>query len=287
MLDIHVYDPSSPKAIGDLVGNRDVWARTGAAITSNAASHMVLVGPAGCGKSIFLRIALAGRQVLRVDCTANPGLRDVRNNVRVFARGSRSPEGNLRWIIFEHADALACDTQAFLRRMLETTAGNTRIVFECRDVGTITEPILSRVSIVTVHAPNETEVMYEVQHRTQFCLGRDIAEEIAKLSYGNVRKALTYAVAVRYCGAKTGFAEISALLARRPTDDAWVEWAVETETACRDNGLDLRDILRLGWPSDPIVAHTCATWSRLGGTSARTLFFDCVARLCGCAEKKV
>lgn len=283
MLDIQTFDPAAPKTVADLVGNTDIWERVGATIASNTASHLVLVGPPGCGKSAFLRLALKGRQVLLLDCTANAGLRDVRDTVRHFARGLRGVDGHMRWIVFERADALAGDTQAFLRRMMETTAANTRIVFECRDAGAITEPILSRATIVSVSAPDETEMIYEIQHRTQFTLDRTTAEEIAKLSFGNLRKALSRALAVRWCHVTTGWKEIQMLLTRRPAKsdslEEWVRWAVETETTCREGGFDLRDILRVGWPTHPIVAQTCANWSRLGGTSSRTLFFDCVGKL--------
>lgn len=284
MLDIPAFDPAAPKTLKDLVGNTEVWERVGASIASNTASHLVLVGPPGCGKTVFLRLALAGRHSLFIDCTANAGLRDVRDTVRHFARGMRATDGNMRWIVFERADALAGDTQAFLRRMMETTVTNTRMVFECRDAGAITEPILSRATIVSVAAPDETEIIYEIQHRTQFILNREVAEEIAKLSFGNLRRALIRALAVRWCKATTGWKEIQTLLTHRPSGSAspleeWVAWAVETERVCRDEGLDLRDVLRLGWPAHPVVAQTCATWSRLGGTSSRTLFFDCVGKL--------
>lgn len=290
MLDLPTFDPVAPKAVKDLVGNTEIWERVGAAIASNTASHLVLVGPPGCGKSAFLRMALAGRQSLFIDCTANSGLRDVRDVVRHFARGMRATDGNLRWIVFERGDALAGDTQAFLRRMMETTAANTRIVFECRDAGAITEPILSRATIVSVSAPDETEIVYEIQHRTQYVLDRMTAIEIARLAFGNLRRALVRALAVRWCKTTTGWKEIQALLTRRPVGPApledWVAWAVETERVCRDEGHDLRDVLRLGWPSHPIVSQTCATWSRLGGTSSRTLFFDCVGKLAGCAVRR-
>lgn len=285
MLDIPVFDPAAPKTLKDLVGNTEVWERIGTAIASNTASHLVLVGPPGCGKSAFLRLALAGRHSLFIDCTANAGLRDVRDTVRHFARGMRATDGNMRWIVFERGDALASDTQAFLRRMMETTVANTRMVFECRDAGAITEPILSRATIVSVSAPDETEIVYEIQHRTQFVLDRATAEEIAKLAFGNLRRALIRALAIRWCKVgSTGWKEIQTLLTRRPaspssTLDDWVAWAVETERACRDEGLDLRDVLRLGWPAHPVVSQTCAAWSRLGGTSSRTLFFDCVGKL--------
>ena len=282
MLDSVLYDPHSPKAIADLVGNTETWASTAALMRDDRASHLVLVGPAGCGKSAFLRLALAGFLTLSVDCTANVGLRDMRDTIRTFARGKKSAEGHYRWILFEHADSLTSDTQAFLRRMLETTAGTTRFVFECKDAGAISEPIVSRSSIVSVNAPEDTELIYELLRRTESAIPRARVEALVKAAYGNVRTALLHAFAERRCGAASD-TSLQALLDARPSSatdsEAWKHWALTTEAQCRQEGLDVRDVLRGGWPNHPVVAMTCARWSRLGGTSPRTLFFDCIASL--------
>lgn len=285
MLDSTTYDPHRPKAIHELVGNTDTWTTLAKDIGENKTSHLVLVGPTGCGKSIFLRLALAEFLTLTIDCTANVGLRDTRDSIRTFGRGGKTPNGNLRWIIFEHADSLAADTQAFLRRMLETTSATTRIVFECRDAGAISEPILSRSSIVAVNAPDTTEINYELQRRTEYKLKKELVSDILQRSYGNMRIALLNGFAALHCESnKSGLSQIQELLATRPSTETpsmaeWVSWAIRTETVCRQEGYDLRDILRLGWPTHPVVANTCTRWSRLGGTSPRTLFFDCIASL--------
>ena len=281
MLDSSKYDPLSPKRIDEIVGNTDTWSTLKLSISNNTSSHIVLAGPAGCGKSLFLRLALAGFPTLVIDCTANFGLRDVRDSIRIFARGSRTSDGKMRWVVFEHADSLTADTQAFLRRMLETTAATTRFVFECREAGAISEPILSRSSITTVNAPDLTEIRYELQRRMQNRLSEATLGMIAKHCYGNVRSALLNALAKSYCDSPlvgVDHSTIHSLLAERGVKD-WVSWAVHTEEVCRHQGIDLRDILRIGWPASPTVANTCATWSRLGGTSPRTLFFDCIASL--------
>lgn len=294
MLDTPTYDPHAPKAVGDLVGNASTWSSLATDIAVDKTSHLVLVGPAGCGKSAFLRLALSKFLTLVIDCTANVGLRDSRDGIRTFGRGGRTPDGHVRWIVFEHADSLAADTQAFLRRMLETTSATTRIVFECKDAGAISEPILSRSTIVAVNAPDATEINYELQRRTDYKLGKEICSDILTRSYGNMRIALLNGLRTLYCGDSCGDVEaivprIQELLRGRPTSKdvssevakAWMTWAIHTEVACRQEGLDLRDVLRLGWPSHPVVANTCARWSRLGGTSPRTLFFDCLASLVG------
>jgi hypothetical protein len=93
---------------------------------------------------------------------------------------------------------------------------------------------------------------------------------------------VTQALAVTHCDYKSTYALIQEILASRPADDcadAWMKWAIATETICRDHGIDLRSILRLGWSMNSIVYATCATWSRLGGTSPRAMFFDAVNRI--------
>ena len=59
MLDNWTYDPNTPKTIDDIVGNRDIIQKTAKLIRENKASHIILVGPHGCGKSLFFRIVLA------------------------------------------------------------------------------------------------------------------------------------------------------------------------------------------------------------------------------------
>jgi len=286
MLDSWTYDPHSPKTIDDIVGNRDVIQATATLIRENKASHIILVGPQGCGKSLFLRIVLANMPKLKIDCTANSGLRSVRDNIRNFARGSKTMDGKLRWIIFEHAESLTSDTQAFLRRMLETTSASTRIIFECRDAGAISEPILSRSSIVAFTTPDSTDIVFEIQRRTNYKLDKSDVDRIVKYSYGNLRTSIMNALSILHCPDNThyGYGDdvITSILEKRPTTSnnmEWVQWAVESESACKNSGVDLRDILRQGWKQNPLVASTCAQWSRLGGTSPRTLFFDCISAL--------
>ena len=282
MIDNPKFDMYAPRCLSDIVGNNTTWAKLYSDIDSDTASNLILVGPSGCGKSLFLRFALAGRRVLNIECTANSGLRDVRDSIHVFACGAKSCGSPLRWVIFEHADNLTSDTQAFLRRMLETTVETTRFVFECRDVGAISEPILSRASIINISAPDDTEILYEIKRRSGFTISDSIATEIAALSFGNLRSAVLNTLAYKINGTLFHKATIDNMLNTRPSDtdiNKWMTWAIATETECRNVGIDLRDVLRLGWPNNPLVNNTCATWSRLGGSSPRTLFYDCVHRL--------
>ncbi len=284
MLDNSQYDPYSPKRVDDIVGNAEILGVLLRQIRENMCPHIVLCGPAGCGKSLFLRIALEGRPLLNIDCTANSGLRDLRDVLRGFSRGSKTNEGNFRWIVLEHSDALAADTQAFLRRMMETTSSSARIVFECRDAGAISEPILSRSSLVVLSAPELTEVAYELKRRTNFLLPEAAVQEIANLSGGNMRKALMNVLAHKW-NPELGLHNMSSLkdqLAKKPVSEKeWIQWAIETEQFCRSNGFDIRDVLQIMWPNNSHVFYICSQWSRLGGISPRSLFYECIGRIYG------
>lgn len=282
MIDNLKFDPHAPRCLSDIVGNNATWDKLYENILADKSSNLILVGPSGCGKSLFLRFALAGRRVLNIECTANAGLRDVRDTIHIFACGAKSTTDKLRWVVFEHADNLTSDTQAFLRRMLETTVETTRFVFECRDVGAISEPILSRAAIVNISAPDDTEILYEVKRRSGFTISDSVAHEITSLSFGNLRSAILNTLAHTVNGALFHKSLVDEMLSWRPKSTElsdWVNWAIITEDRCRNSGIDLRDVLRLGWSNSPTVNNTCATWSRLGGTSPRTLFFDCIFQL--------
>lgn len=277
MLDRIAYDPHTPISINDIVGNSDIWKELFSSIQNNLCTHFVLVGPGGCGKSSFLRHALKNRLVYTVDCTANVGLRDVRDTIRTFARGSCIAD-SFRWIHLEHADCISADTQAFLRRMMETTSASCRFVFECRDSGAITEPLLSRCNIVSVKSPELTEATYECLRRTERTIDVDIIRQICTSNECNMRSSIQTCLALRHC---TDFKRVPVDVSL-PSFDNMAElvlWACATETKCRREGYDLRDVLRLLWPDNMIVTQSISNCTRLGGSSPRALFFDCLRKL--------
>ncbi len=286
MLDIPQYDPHAPKKIEDIVGNQEIWQPLAQKIRSNNCSHFILCGPAGCGKSTFLRILFGEAFLLLViDCTANPGLRDLRDALRGFARGSRTIGGNYRWVLLEHADSLAADTQAFLRRMMETTSNTTRFMFECSDAGAISEPILSRSTLMTVDTPTEMEFVYEIRRRTDNHVSPSVAEKLYLLTGGNMRNALYNALAMRWNGedlVSQRCKDYEELLKIRPTTSSeWIAWATKAEKECRLRGYDCRELIMMGWAGHPAVSYMRSQWSRLGGISSRALFYRAVCDIAG------
>jgi hypothetical protein len=98
-------------------------------------------GPSGSGKSTWIRkhAEKRGARLLRHAVRTDRSLRQGRQYL--FSQ-HRSKEPTLIWL--EGADTLTTDAQAFLRRILETSAPNVEFALEVRDETTINPPLLSR-----------------------------------------------------------------------------------------------------------------------------------------------
>jgi DNA polymerase III delta prime subunit len=281
-MDSKIHDPHSPKLIKDIVGNTDLWQSIATKIENRNCPHLIICGPSGVGKSTFVRNCLLNRgyTVLVHNCIADSGLRDIRDAIRSFARGGIDSNKNHRWIVLEHADSLTADTQAFLRRLLETASGSTRFIFEVRESGAISEPILSRSWLCTVDTPSIPEIRYEILRRTNYELSVDLAEKIAYECCGNVRSAIHQGLALwrnDLTNDKIGngadiMEERWSLKPEDNTSEEYFRWACETIQILRKQGADPRTFLRLKMNGNSHALRVLSQWNRPGGASSRALW---------------
>lgn len=289
-MDTKKIDPNTPNSIKDIVGNSDIWSEIAGKIDSKTCPHTIICGPSGTGKSSFIRTAIMekGYMYMIHNCIADSGLRDVRDAIRSFARGGVDGRGHHRWVILEHADSLTADTQAFLRRLLETASGSTRFIFEVRESGAISEPILSRCLLCNIEVPSYIEIRYEVLRRTNHEIPIEQAERIAQESCGNVRIAINQALAIWHTRVENigcGLDTIEGQWAKRPSGVAAAGggaahgiWACETIRTLRKQGADPRAMLRMKMGSDTRALRILSQWNRPGGASGRALW---LAAMCG------
>jgi len=146
---------------------------------------VVLVGPAGIGKSCAVRLALGVSVAVWLRCSQDPTLRDNRDRIKTAAR-RRIEEGKTSWIVLEHADALHTDAQAFLRRIIETSTGSSRFVLEVRDAAAVSEPLLSRCTLFNGPRLVDYEIRSEIMRRAP-TISVEMAMRFALQSNGNVR----------------------------------------------------------------------------------------------------
>lgn len=283
-------DPNRPTKVTDIVGNTDIWNSIQKKISEKTCPHLIICGNAGVGKSTFIQNAIidSGLTYMIHNCIADSGLRDVRDTIRSFARGSVDRNGFHRWVILEHADSLTADTQAFLRRLLETASGSTRFIFEIREAGAIAEPILSRCLLTNVESPSYIEIRYEILRRTNHEIPIEEAERIALESNGNVRVAVNLALAlwktsVNQANLGSGINNVNAALELSPDDQnspEFGEWVCRTVKELRKQGCDYRMLLR-NKNSDAKSLRILNQWNRPGGSSGRGLL---LSALCGKAN---
>jgi hypothetical protein len=186
-MDTTEHDPFRPRSVNEMGGASD-WARLQTLLTKPEPPHVVLVGPAGTGKSCALRLSLGSSIAIWLRCSQDPSLRDNRDRIKSAAR-RRIEEGKTSWIVLEHADALHTDAQAFLRRIIETSTGSSRFVLEVRDAAAIAEPLLSRSVLFNGPRLVEYEIRAEVMRRAPALLVED-ASRFASQCDGNVRWAV-------------------------------------------------------------------------------------------------
>jgi len=191
IMDTAEYDPHRPVHLSDMAGAEE-WAALESLIKKPDPPHILLTGGAGIGKSCALRILLGTSIGFWLQCSQDPTLRDHRDRIKLAAR-RRQPEGQIHWIILEHADLLHADAQAFLRRIIETSVGGTRFILEVRELAAIAEPLLSRTVLVTGPGLLEHEVCAEVLRRKPE-VSMERAREIAGQSGGNIRWAVLQAL---------------------------------------------------------------------------------------------
>jgi DNA polymerase III delta prime subunit len=280
-MDSQIIDPYHPKVVDDIVGNTDIWKSIEEKILSRKAPHLIICGQAGIGKTAFIRVCLQNRnyKVFTHNCIADSGLRDVRDSIRTFARGGIDSNGNYRWIVLEHADSLTSDTQAFLRRLLETASATTRFIFEVRESSAISEPILSRSLLFNIDIPTSQDIRYEVLRRTNHEISIDDAETIVRDSNGNVRIAVNQALAIWKTGANiltmgNGVNILDDIMKSMPPKNSneYGKWLCTSLHKIKSMGGDLRAVIRTQMSSNVNAMRILSHWNRPGGASSRSLW---------------
>ena len=286
-------DPHAPRSYKDLVGNGSIFEKWAATVASQTPTHVLWVGPVGIGKSTFWKLVAPAEYLLVINCYSDSGLREQRDSIKHFIRlssglqpqpqGSRGlqphPQGSrglqshhegrsgsnkvIRYILFEHAEVLSDDAQAFLRRMLEVYSSSIFCIFEVRDTTAISDPISSRCQTVQLSPLSQIEIEYEIQRRIP-TLPPEKIKGVSRFANGNLRWALLQAF-----GAAAGFSLNQLCLMPPLLKGKTLKEIVEWETMLHDNGFDPRIGLLTILPP-----HTMELWRRImetpGGVHTRS-----------------
>ncbi|RIB22852.1 P-loop containing nucleoside triphosphate hydrolase protein [Gigaspora rosea] len=204
---IEKYRPKSMESISAQEQTVAVLKKT---IESQNLPHMLFYGPPGTGKtSTILALArelygpkLMKTRILELNASDERGIQVIRDKVKNFARTAVSnrrdsdyPCPPYKIVILDEADLMTQDAQSALRRVIETYSKVTRFCLICNYVTRIIEPLASRCAkfrFKPLDISNTTSRLKMICEQEAVNYSPQTLEELAKLSEGDLRKAIMY-----------------------------------------------------------------------------------------------
>ena len=190
-----------PRSVSDMKGQKAVVDRLKAYSESRTFPHLMFAGPPGTGKTtaaLALTRDVFGEgfrsNLLEMNASDERKLESIRTKVKQFARTAPMPGTNFKVIFLDEADALTPDAQGALRRIMEQFAETCRFILSCNYSSKIVEAIQSRCAVFRFRPLNEEKVLekvIEVASSEGVELEQEAAQAIAKVSLGDLRKAIT------------------------------------------------------------------------------------------------
>jgi len=115
--------------------------------------HLLLIGPAGSGKTTIARILTRALdcRVLSLNASAERGIDVVRQKIAAFVTAL----GVARWniVFLDEADAMTADAQTAMRNLVELYADTSRFILTGNYPYKIIGPIQSRCQVLTMGRP--------------------------------------------------------------------------------------------------------------------------------------
>src|SRR5512137_2607684 len=155
-----------PKTLDEMVDRDEVVSRFKSFVKDKNLPHLLLVGPAGVGKTtsiLCLARDLYGpgfqNYVLELNASDERGIDVIRDKVKNFARTSAiASEVSFKILILDEADSLTTAAQHALRRTMEVYTRTCRFCLIGNYSENIIDPIQSRCSVFRFSPLPEDEV---------------------------------------------------------------------------------------------------------------------------------
>ena len=190
-----------PKTLDEMVNQTEIVSRMKNFVKERNLPHLLLVGPAGVGKTtsiLCLSRDLYGlawqNYVMEVNASDERGIDVIREKVKNFARTTAiSGEVPFKILILDEADSLTSAAQHALRRIMEIYTRTCRFCLIGNYSENIIDPIQSRCSVFRygplpeVEMKNYLAVLSEKEHVKLVPEGLDAVYEA---SAGDLRKAI-------------------------------------------------------------------------------------------------
>ena len=190
-----------PQTLDEIVNQRDIVNRLKTFVTEKNVPHLLLVGPAGVGKTTSI-LALAQdlygsgyrNYVLELNASDERGINVIRDKVKNYARTAAiaSPV-SFKIIIMDEADHLTGDAQHALRRTMEVYTKTARFCLIGNYSENIIDPIQSRCSIFRYGSLDEEDIrdrLTLIAEKENLQLVDEGLDALFQASGGDLRKAI-------------------------------------------------------------------------------------------------
>ncbi len=256
-----------PQTLDDIVNQRDIVNRLKTFVTEKNIPHLLLVGPAGVGKTTSI-LALARdlygpsyrNYVLELNASDERGINVIRDKVKNYARTTAmaSPV-SFKIIIMDEADHLTGDAQHALRRTMEVYTKTARFCLIGNYSERIIDPIQSRCSVFRYGSLDEENIrdrLTLIAEKENLQIVDEGLDALFQASGGDLRKAINMLQAASANGELVDDISVYSLLGRIRPDrvQTMIQLALdgkfmESREALRDilinQGLAPEDIIRI------------------------------------------
>jgi DNA polymerase III delta prime subunit len=187
-------DRYKPKTLADLVlQNESVRKIFAKYIEEKSIPNLLLVGPAGTGKSSMSNVLKRELEIdrldtLRINCS-DEGIEAIRDKVKSFA--TTLPYGDFKLVQLEEIDGLGHQAQKMLRSFMEDVTHTCRFIATANNKNLLLPAIQSRFQTFEFQAPGRDFVMLrgaEIMEKEEIAFDLDTIERLAAITYPDVRQ---------------------------------------------------------------------------------------------------
>ena len=257
-----------PQTLDDIVNQRDIVNRLKTFVTEKNIPHLLLVGPAGIGKTTSI-LAFARdlygpgyrNYILELNASDERGINVIRDKVKNYARtAAMASPVSFKIIIMDEADHLTGDAQHALRRTMEVYTKTARFCLIGNYSENIIDPIQSRCSVFRYGSLDEEDIrdrLTFIAKKENLQIVDEGLDALFQASDGDLRKAINMLQAASANGELVDDISVYSLLGRIRPDRVQTMIQLALDGKFLESREMLRDILiNQGLASEDIIRIT-------------------------------